>query len=306
MKYLRRMSILLALSFVFCARAGETPEPDQSMVYTTIGDISLKLHIFNPPGHEPSDRTPAIVFFHGGGWRGGGYTHFSGQCDYLASRGMVAVSVSYRTEKPNGTTPKECVKDAKSAMRWMRAHAAELGIDPDRLAAGGGSAGGHLAAATAMLQGFNEEGEDTSISCVPNALVLLNPVADNSADGFGHDRVKAYWQEFSPLHNIHKDAPPTLIMTGSEDTAFKVSSAKAYKERMDALGLRCDLHIYEGQPHAFFNKDRSLEMYYATMIEADRFLVSLGYLAGQPPELSELLSAAPDAGADAREIPVSF
>jgi alpha-L-fucosidase/acetyl esterase/lipase len=297
-----RMILMLILGVAFAAQAADTPTPDRSVVYKTVGEVSLKLHIFNPPGHKPSGRAPAIVFFHGGGWRGGGYTHFSGQCDYLASRGMVAMTATYRTEKPHGTTPQECVKDAKSAMRWVRAHADELGIDPDRLAAGGGSAGGHMAAATALLDGFNEEGEDTSVSCMPNALVLLNPVADNSADGFGHERVKAYWKKFSPLHNIHKDAPPTLIMTGSEDTAFKVSSAKAYKERMDALGLRCDLHIYEGQPHAFFNKDRSLEMYFGTMIEADRFLVSLGYLSGQTPELSELLGIEADAGADDKEI----
>jgi acetyl esterase/lipase/alpha-L-fucosidase len=278
------------------------PAPDQSRVYKTVDGVMLKLHIFNPPGHTPSDRTAAIVFFHGGGWRGGGYTHFSGQCDYLASRGMVAITVSYRTEKPHGTTPRECVKDAKSAIRWVRTHADELGIDPGRLAAGGGSAGGHMAAAAAMLKGFNEAGEDTSVSCVPNALVLLNPVADNSSAGFGHDWVKAYWEEFSPLHNIHKDAPPTLIMTGSEDTAFKVTSAKAYRDKMEELGLRCDLKIYEGQPHAFFNKDRSLEMYYGTMLEADRFLVSLGYLSGQPPELSELMGVAPDTAADEKEI----
>ncbi|MDF7824887.1 alpha/beta hydrolase [Pontiellaceae bacterium B12227] len=295
-KFITNMLMMLSLTFV--ALAEEVPAPDQSVVYKTIGDVTLKLHIFNPPSHEPSGRVPAIVFFHGGGWQGGGFTHFSGQCDYLASRGMVAITAEYRTAKQYGTTPKECVMDAKSAMRWVRTHAVELGIDPNRLAAGGGSAGGHLAAATAMLEEFNEVGEDRSVSCVPNILVLLNPVADNSSAGFGHNRVKDYWQEFSPLHNIHKDAPPTLILTGSEDTAFRVASAKAYKKKMEALGLRCDLHIYEGQPHAFFNRDHSEEMYFGTMLEADRFLVSLGYLSGKTPDLCDLLAAVSDTDGD--------
>jgi len=284
------LSVLIMLCPAILVLAeDQPPTPDRSVVYKTVGDVSRALHIFEPEGHNPGDRVPAIVFFHGGGWNGGGYMQFSGQCDYLASRGMVAITVEYRTVKRFGTTPQECVKDAKSAMRWVRAHAVELGIDPDRLAAAGGSAGGHLAAATAMLDGYNEAGEDTSVSCVPNALVLFNPVADNGPGGFGHDRVKEYWKEFSPLHNIHKDAPPTIILTGSKDTAFKPSSAKAYKERMEALGLRCDLHIYEGQPHAFFNRERSAAFFYKTLLDADRFLVSLGYLSGEAPTLGELL-----------------
>lgn len=293
------LNILIMLRAVITAGAdGKPPAADRIVEYKKIGDVSRSLHIFNPEGHQPGDKTPTIVFFHGGGWNGGGYMQFSGQCDYLASRGMVAITVEYRTMKRFGTTPKECVMDAKSAMRWVRAHAAELGIDPSRLAAGGGSAGGHLAAATAMLDGYNEEGEDTSVNCVPNALVLFNPVADNGPEGWGHDRVKSYWQEFSPLHNIHKDAPPTVILTGSEDTAFKVASAKAYQEKMKALGRRCVLHIYEGQPHAFFNRERSEEFFYKTLLDADRFLTSLGYLSGNPPALSELMGAGSDADDD--------
>jgi acetyl esterase/lipase len=284
--------ILLMLCAVCSVQAKEKPPAaDRVVEYKKIGDVSRSLHIFNPEGHKPSDRSPAIVFFHGGGWNGGGYMQFSWQCDYLASRGMVAIAAEYRTMKRFGTTPKECVMDAKSAMRWIRAHADELGIDPNRLAAGGGSAGGHLAAATALLEGFNEAGEDTSVSCVPNALVLFNPVADNGPSGWGHDRVKEYWMEFSPLHNIHKDAPPTVILTGSADTAFKIASAKAYEAKMKEMGRRCDLYIYEGQPHAFFNRERSLEMHYQTMLDADRFLVSLGYLSGKAPTLNQLLGS---------------
>ena len=221
---------------------------------------------------------------------------FSGQAAHLASRGMVAISAEYRTEERNNTTPQECVKDAKSAMRWIRTNATRLGIDPNRIAAGGGSAGGHLAAAAALLVGYDEENEDTTVRCVPNALVLFNPVVDNGPGGFRHERVKAYWASFSPLHNIHDRAPPTLILTGSADTTFKLASAMAYKERMKALGIRCDLHIYDRQPHAFFNRSHSEEMYFRTLLEADRFLVSIGYLTGETPTLSDFVDM--DTGAE--------
>jgi len=185
--------------------------------------------------------------------------------------------VDYRTKKGHGTTPVECVKDGKSAMRWVRQHADRLGIDPDRIVAGGGSAGGHIAAATAALSGFNEEGEDPSVSCVPAALILFNPVFDNGPEGYGYDRVAAYWKEFSPLHNLHKDMPPTTVFLGTNDKLIPVSTAEKYKQKMEVLGLRCDLHIYEGQEHGFFNYSRPAN-YAKTVDEMDRFLDSLGFL----------------------------
>jgi acetyl esterase/lipase len=254
------------------------PTPDHIVEYKTVGDVKLTLHVFNPPDHTPADKRPAIVFFFGGGWNGGTPSQFYSQSEYLASRGMVAICADYRTAKKHGTSPQECVKDGKSAMRWVRGHAAELGIDPDRLAAGGGSAGGHVAATTGTVKGLNEDGEDTSVSCCPNALVLFNPVFDNGPGGYGHDRVVAYWQEFSPLHNIGRHTPPTVVFLGTKDDLIPVATAEDYKQRMEKAGVRCDLHLYEDQPHGFFNKAK----YYETMLEADKFLASLGYLEGQP------------------------
>lgn len=255
---------------------------DQTVVYKTVDGIDLKLHIFNPSGHQPTDKRPAIVFFFGGGWISGSPSQFYPHCKYLADRGMVAISAEYRVNKKHGTSPKECVKDGKSAMRWVRQHAAELGIDPDRLAAGGGSAGGHVAAAVAALSGFNEEGEDQSVSCRPAALVLFNPVFDNGPDGYGYDRVKEYWQEFSPLHNLHKGMPPTVVFLGTEDEHIPIQTAEDYQKRMEALGVRCDLHIYEGRKHGFFNHKHSAD-YAETVAVMDRFLVSLGLLPAENP-----------------------
>jgi acetyl esterase len=252
--------------------------PDEIRIYKQMDGFELTLHIFNPPNHNPSDKTPCIIFFHGGGWSGGAPHHFYHQSDYLASRGMVAISAEYRLRKTHGTSPIECVKDAKSAIRWVRSHADELGIDPGKLAAGGGSAGGHLATATATLEGFNEEGEDTSISCRPDALVLFNPVFDNGPDGYGHGVVKEYWQDFSPMHNLSAATPPTLVMIGTNDDKVPVATAEKYKATMEQNGTRCDLRLYEGEKHAFFHVSK----YYETVIEMDKFLASLGYLQGEP------------------------
>lgn len=200
--------------------------PDEIIVYKTIDDAELGLHVFNPEDHQTSDQRPAIIFFHGGGWYSGSPTQFYPHSAYLSSRGIVAISATYRVRKRNGTSPVESVKDAKSAIRWVRQHADQLGIDPEKIIAGDGSAGGHIAAATGTTEHFEEEGEDLSVSSRPAALVLFNPVFDNGPDGYGHDRVKAYWKDFSPLHNINKTTPPTIVFLGTEDKHVAVSSAE--------------------------------------------------------------------------------
>jgi acetyl esterase/lipase len=274
MKKILLYNILLVLSASLLAQI----KPDTIVVYKTINGIELNMHIFFPDDHQMDETKPAIVFFHGGGFKQGSPDHFYGQCHYLASRGMVAMSAQYRTEKANGTTPVECIKDGKSAMRWVYVNAEKYGIDPQRIIAGGGSAGGHIAASTAVLSGFNESGEDTTISCQPKALVLFNPVLNNGPNGYGYERVGAFYKHFSPHHNLSESTPTTLILLGTKDRLFTPVMAKAYKKKMEDLGQRCDLLLYEGQGHAFFNKGHSEEMYYQTMIDMDKFLVSLAYI----------------------------
>jgi acetyl esterase/lipase len=249
-------------------------EPDQIIAYKQIEGASLTAHIFNPAGHKSSDRTPAIVLFFGGGWVKGDPTQFYPQSSYLASRGMVAICADYRTKNKHGTTPQECVKDGKSVMRWVRSHADELGIDPEKIAAGGGSAGGQIAAATALSAGFNEAGDDLSISSRPGALVLFNPVIDCGPTGFGYSLVSICWQDFSPINNINTGAPPTLIMLGTQDAVTPVATAQKYETLMNQAGVRCDLCLYEGEVHGFFNKSK----YNETLRDAESFLTSLGYL----------------------------
>lgn len=285
----RLLTIMLTLALTAPVMAAKKKQkkpmmkPDKQVVYKKTPQCELKLHIFNPKGHKAGDSTPCIVFFFGGGWNGGSPSQFYPHCKYLASRGMVAMAAEYRVKSRNNTTPKECVKDGKSAVRWIRANAKELGIDPDKVAAGGGSAGGHVAAATGNTTAFEEESEDKSISSVPNALVLFNPVYDNGPGGWGHSRVKDYWKDISPIHNLGPKSPPTIVFLGSKDKLVPVSTAEKYRDTMKKHGVRSELFVYEGQPHGFFNagKDGG-KWFYKTVLEADKFLASLGYLTGPP------------------------
>ncbi len=266
---------------------GDKVQPSKVVVYKTAGvkpegTADLQLHIFNPPGHAAGAKHPAIVFFFGGGWNSGSPSQFYPQCFYLASRGMVAVSAEYRVNSRHGTMPPECVADGKSAVRWLRRQAAELGIDPARLAAGGGSAGGHVAAATAFAKGFDEPGEDTAVSCRPDALVLFNPVVDNGPESYGHDRVKDYWRNFSPLHNIGPETPPpAAFFLGTADRLIPVATGERFRDRILEAGGRCELHLYPEQPHGFFNY-KNTDNFFATVTAMDRFLAAIGFLAGPP------------------------
>ena len=255
----------------------------KSETYRKIGDTELKVWIFEP-AQKSAKPLPAIVFFFGGGWSGGSPTQFEPHSRHLASRGMIAIVADYRVKTRQDAKPADCVSDAKACVRWVRANAARLGIDPERIAVGGGSAGGHLAAAVATLPGLDTAKDDKSVSCLPNALVLFNPATvlapfpGLDLKGFGAGLSKEKFgcepEEISPLHHVKKGTPPTVIFHGKNDTTVPYSTVEKFTEVMKAAGNRCELVGYEGQPHGFFNKSKYAE----TLAAADDFLVSLGYL----------------------------
>jgi acetyl esterase/lipase len=278
--------ILLAFSAP-ATPPGKKPNPPvgEPVVYKKVEGRELKLYLVKPADWKATDRRPAIVFFHGGGWTGGSPSAFDTQAQYLATRGMVCALVEYRLLDSNKTEPPlVCIRDAKSAMRWVRGYARELGIDPKRIAASGGSAGGHLSAFVGLVKGLDDPQDDLAISAQANALVLFNPVFDNGPeDGWGTQRVGARYNEFSPAHNITANAPPTIVLIGDQDKLIPLSVVDRFKTNMTKAGARCDTRIYEGQGHGFFNRDPWLTK---TLIEADKFLASLGWLQG-PPTLKE-------------------
>jgi acetyl esterase/lipase len=260
-------------------------KPD-TCCYKETGGHRLDLHVFRPAS-KAGRRCAGIVFFHGGGWSGGSPGQFFPHCRHFASRGMVAVSAMYRLGGVHGATPADSVCDAKSAMRWVRAHAKALGIDPARLAAGGGSAGGHLAAATALCPGFDDPADDVGCSPRPCALVLFNPVLDNAPGQFGHECIQAWYPAISPAEHVSASAPPTVFFLGTADDLIPVATAERFQRRMRDAGVRCDLHLYEGEGHGFFNYGRTPDhaCFRDTVGKADAFLVSLGLLDGEPDAL---------------------
>lgn len=254
-------------------------EADTIITYKEVDNTTLSLYCFYPHNYKAGDVRPAIVFYFGGGWKGGHVSQFYPQSKYLASRGMIAICAQYRIGR-HGAEPWQCVEDAKSAVRYIRKNAQQLGINPNKLAAAGGSAGGHLAAATATIKAFDAASDDLSVSAIPNALVLFNPVYDNGPEGYGFERVKAYYQSFSPIDNLDGTQPPTLVLMGDKDKHTAISTCELYEQRMKINGNVCKTVIYKGQKHGFFNLHKTKDKTYfmATTKEMDSFLVEHGFL----------------------------
>ena len=275
---------LLASGTGAVAQDGPFPYPPSlpgaaEHAYKTVDGVVLRLWVFQPNGHKPSDVRPAAVFFFGGGWRTGSPAQFERQAKALRERGMLGIVADYRVSTRHGTRPWHAVADAQDAISWVRAHAVELGIDHGRIAAAGGSAGGHLAAATASLE-HPEAGEGAPDR--PDALILFNPAvvlagvegrpqpSDELARRFARPL-----ESMSPYHHVAAGHPPTLILHGTDDTVVPADSAIAYCDRIASLGGDCEIVLYGGAPHGFFNRDPHFER---TLEQMLRFLARIGWL----------------------------
>ncbi|HIQ22464.1 MAG TPA: alpha/beta hydrolase [Planctomycetes bacterium] len=255
-------------------------EPTRTVVYKRVNGRPLHLHIFEPDGHRASDRRPVFLAIHGGGWTGGKARDFYPFAAHFARLGMVGISLEYRLMNPGlGTTVFECVKDGRSAMRYLRVHACDLGIDRRKIVASGGSAGGHIAAATALFDGIDEEGEDVSVSCMPNALVLYYPVIDTSPDGYGQRKIGERWRELSPVDHVKPRLPPTIVFHGTCDTVTPLEGVKLFHERMRKAGNQCRLVTHPGGRHGYFIFD--LKLYAQVMECTEAFLRANGLLVQQ-------------------------
>lgn len=250
---------------------------ERTVLYKQVDTTRLYMKVLFPEGYQKSEKYPAIVFYYGGGWKSGNISQFLPQATYFSKKGFVCFLVQYRTFSQYKTTPFESVKDAKSSMRFIKARGNDFSIDTARITASGGSAGGHLAASLALINGYNEDSDDLKISPRPAALVLYNPVIDNGPGGYGFERIGEAYHQFSPLHNIKTGAPPTLFMLGTEDKLIPVVTAQYYKMVMGKVGSKCNLVLYDKAGHGFFNNCQN-EFYAQTLQEFENFLTSLGYL----------------------------
>lgn len=246
-------------------------------VYKKVGEVCLSLHVYAPVTLSSHHRRPAMLFFHGGGWRTGSPLQFKEHCIHLAERGVVGITAEYRLSPKGKIRIGDCIEDAKSAMRWVRGNAEELGINPDRICSSGGSAGGYLASCTAIMDNFNANTDDLKICVKPNALVLFNPFLGLPPEQekrklLNYDIAEEEANLVNPLRYASNIQPPCLIFFGTKDNLL--SGARLYQYKSFEAGNNCKIMTYEGQEHGFFNREKYIKL---TLIEVDSFLDSLGW-----------------------------
>ncbi|MFN9717663.1 MAG: alpha/beta hydrolase [Planctomycetota bacterium] len=313
--------VIALLLFFASPASGQEKQPiwppkidGERHVYKTVGGRELCLwRVQSASGDAMSEgglASPAIVFFFGGGWTSGSPEQFLPQARKLANRGMVAIVADYRVASRDGVKAVACVEDAKSAIRWIRANALTLGVDASRICAAGGSAGGHIACCTALIEGFDAESEDKSVSSVPNALALFNPAvvlapleestlveAEQEKTDVLRVRLGVEPTKLSPIHHVRKDLPPCVIFHGEADTTVRIQTVERFTTLMKNAGNRCELNRFPNAPHGFFNLrgenvgqkdlkdtgpngfDRRREWHETSLRQLDQFFVSLTWLS---------------------------
>jgi acetyl esterase/lipase len=222
----------------------ELMDLSEKILYKHTPQEDMYLYLLRPEG-KTKHALPAIVYFTGGGWVNGGVEFQIPNAAWFRDHGIIGITADYRVKSRHGTTPLECIEDAKSAIRYVRAHASELGVDPGKIIAAGGSAGGHIAACT-VIDGGDAPGEDTKISSKPNALVLHNPVL---GEGFGMDFFKAH-PEFSPITHIKPGWPPVILSNGTKDNTTPFESAEKFTRLMKEAGNVCELIAVKDADHS--------------------------------------------------------
>jgi len=279
-----KKTILIVLMATACStpyaqRVDDDNPKGKVYVYKEVDGVNREMEIYFPKGHDASNKTvPGIILFHGGGWGRGSRKAFSYQCNYFASRGMVAATVTYRlrtkadraTMKDGQSSKRVCIPDVKSAIRWFKQNASELGVNPNRIVAGGGSAGGHISLLGTTNPGLNDPNDSKEVDASVAAYVLFNPALSKS---------DAQDPDVDFLRHLKADFGPAIVFFGSEDKWMKNGWTPA-AAKMKSLGITSvDLWIAEGETHAFFNKQPWKDI---TLIAADKFLNKLGYIKGKP------------------------
>ncbi len=222
--------------------------PHEERVYREVEGDDLVVSIFRPdPIGEGPD--PAILFIHGGAWAAGDRAMLFPYAEAFARRGWATFSIAYRTLRSHGTDAHVALSDARHALRWLHTHATGLGVDPSRIVLAGGSAGGHLAAATALIDpGFPVAG-----------LFLLNPAIDTASEsaprawGDTVDRFSGRGREISPAHHVAPGQPPTIVFHGVEDRLVPIEQVRRFCRAMTRSGNVCELIEVPGARHGQFN-----------------------------------------------------
>ena len=275
--------------------------------YKEAGGKTQQIEVHFPEGHDPTkDVVPGIIMFHGGGWSRGNKAQFRYLCHYFASRGIVAATASYQLAKKKRkrsgkgsdknsdkgsdkgsdnrsskvSSKRVCVTDAKSAIRWYKQNAGKLGIDPKRIVAGGGSAGGHICLLATTNPGLNDPKDPAGFDTSVVAYLLFNP-ALAAAD--------AEDPEVDVIKHLKADLPPAIVFFGTTDKWLE--GWKLAIKKMKKIGIKnVDGWSAVEQGHSFFNKQPWADV---TIKACDEFLAKHGLIEGtstlKNPETGEAL-----------------
>ncbi len=264
--------LLPAYPFIRIA-GSEVPASVQAIrgiTYVQRDGHALQLDLYLPAGAK-SAPAPGIVFVHGGGWRAGVRENFAPMAIRMAERGYAAATISYRLS-PEALYP-AAVQDARAAVRWMRTHAAEYGIDASRIAIGGGSAGGQIAALAGVTDGlarFDPDDGPGAVSSGVQAIVNIDGLSDFTSEAarryeddparqpssagawFGgrYAEKEALWREASPLFHVNAKTSPVLFI-GSGQARFSVGREEMLA-RLRESGVPGRVVVLPGTPHSFW------------------------------------------------------
>lgn len=282
--------ILLSCSAIFTFSYASTSKVERSeRIYKRVDGISLKVDVFEIPQAGDTAARPAIAFFHGGGWVFGEPSEFHEACLRYASKGFVTFAFEYRLSiNPDGTfphpeiTPVESVKDARSAIRWIREHAGQYAVDPEGIVACGQSAGGQLALSTALIDNVNEATDNLETSPVPTALILYSGtvnMVEAWADMLLDERRSEIWS-ISPYHNLKPGMPPAIQFHGRLDDQVAFWTVRFFKNKATRLGNDFELVEFKNRKHFLGDGDPEYGRYYDEEIlkRTDAFLIELGIL----------------------------
>lgn len=236
--------VLLNSSSVF-AQAND-PQP-QIRTYKTVGTTQLKAHVFAPLDSTPPRPHSAIILLHGGGWDLGDAEWMYGDAARYSGKGMVAIAGEYRLSDKKSVTPLDSMSDVRDLIRWVRENAADLHVNPAQIVVYGVSAGGHLAASAAVFP----HPEESKISAVPDALILLSPALSLKGDAWVEKILigRAAAKDISPADHIANPLPPFAIFEGAADTVTPLAGAQQFCNAMKQAGGTCDLHVYPNVGH---------------------------------------------------------
>lgn len=255
----------------------------ENIPYAERAETKLALDVYRPAGHE---KLPAVIIIHGGGWVAGDRTMERPLARHLAARGYVAVPVSYRLGTP-GRFPAP-IEDLRAAIRWLRRHAAEYDLDPDRIGAIGGSAGGTLAATLGAANGLPElagaagpgdpSGDvqavvdiDGTVTFLDNRLIEISETQPSPYWEYVHgpyEANRATWIAASPINYVTRRSAPTLFIK-STATQPVLAGREEMATRLRLLGVTAEEMQINGTPHTFW----LVHPWFEQVLDAtDRFL----------------------------------